>query len=224
MIIIRNNQLEKFREARAKTHVATVSDILAASFPAARNMPVSVRHATIERKLKEGRAAGITRQDDSARYAGLAFVSSSEPALAAQWSPVIQNKSAVAAKRLDLAYRQVCHAKAADDPIRQALQSFDAAASKVFLSLPIDTVVLPCGATQSWIEIELCDLLGRPVGSERYCIKTPDGELIEGQLDEVGVARVDGIEAGDCIISFPDLDRRVIERVAQAGRPLVSVQ
>jgi hypothetical protein len=59
-----------------------------------------------------------------------------------------------------------------------------------------------------WIEIELVDMAGAPVPSERYEISTPDGAKVSGRLGSDGRARVDGIEKpGECEISFPDLDR-----------------
>ena len=60
-------------------------------------------------------------------------------------------------------------------------------------------------ATVTWIEIELTDASNRPMQGVRYVIKLPDGTPREGQLDAKGRARVDGIPAGDCEVSFPDL-------------------
>ena len=48
------------------------------------------------------------------------------------------------------------------------------------------------------------------VPGEKYKITLPDGEtLAEGTLDDKGFARVDGIDPGNCKISFPDLDEEV---------------
>jgi hypothetical protein len=41
----------------------------------------------------------------------------------------------------------------------------------------------------------------------RYLLTLPDGTRQEGTLDEDGLIRVDGIDAGDCDVSFPDLDQ-----------------
>ncbi len=59
-----------------------------------------------------------------------------------------------------------------------------------------------------WISIELKDQDGQPVAGEAYHILLPDGETVaDGTLDEKGFARLDGIEAGTCKVSFPNLDK-----------------
>ena len=63
------------------------------------------------------------------------------------------------------------------------------------------------GPTTDWIEIEMVDPSGKPVQGVRFHIELPDGSQRDGVLDEKGRARYDGIEAGQCRISFPDLDK-----------------
>ena len=59
-----------------------------------------------------------------------------------------------------------------------------------------------------WLEIELVDQDGNPVAGEAYHIVLPDGETVaDGTLDEKGFARLDGLEAGSCEVSFPNLDK-----------------
>jgi type VI secretion system secreted protein VgrG len=61
---------------------------------------------------------------------------------------------------------------------------------------------------KSWIEIELVDDKGKPVPGEKYRVTLPDGStLAEGTLDEKGLARVDGIDPGNCQVTFPNLDK-----------------
>jgi type VI secretion system secreted protein VgrG len=62
---------------------------------------------------------------------------------------------------------------------------------------------------QVWVEIELLDQQnGKPVPNEPYRIELPDGTVSEGSTDDNGLARVDGIDPGNCKITFPSLDQR----------------
>jgi len=66
---------------------------------------------------------------------------------------------------------------------------------------------------KSWIEIEMVDEDKRPVPGEKYRITLPDGETVaEGTLDDKGFARVDGIDPGNCKITFPELDKEAWEK------------
>lgn len=59
-----------------------------------------------------------------------------------------------------------------------------------------------------WIEILLVDLDGKPVPNVRYKITPPGGgPPQEGRLNEHGQAGYYKIEAGECKITFPDLDK-----------------
>jgi hypothetical protein len=60
----------------------------------------------------------------------------------------------------------------------------------------------------TWIEIMLVDDEGAPVGGEEYRLTLPDGAVVSGRLDERGFARIDGIEAGLCDVTFPRIDGR----------------
>jgi type VI secretion system secreted protein VgrG len=62
--------------------------------------------------------------------------------------------------------------------------------------------------TGHWVEIELLDEAGKPVPGEHYQIELPDGSTTEGTLDSQGQARVDGIDPGNCKISFPNIDKK----------------
>lgn len=58
-----------------------------------------------------------------------------------------------------------------------------------------------------WIEIKLVDTENNPIPGEPYRVTLPDGQTVaEGTLDEKGVARVEGIDAGTCKVTFPNLD------------------
>lgn len=58
----------------------------------------------------------------------------------------------------------------------------------------------------TWIEIQLLGEDDQPIPGERYRIELPDGSVREGQLDDRGLARVDGIDPGSCVVTFPRLD------------------
>jgi hypothetical protein len=65
----------------------------------------------------------------------------------------------------------------------------------------------PAAATQTWVEIALIGEDGSPIPGERYRIELPDGSVREGTLGAEGLCRVDDIAAGDCVVTFPDLDQ-----------------
>lgn len=63
-------------------------------------------------------------------------------------------------------------------------------------------------AVETFIEVQLVDMICEPVPNERYRITLPDGGVREGALDYRGRVRVEGIEeSGNCVVTFPDLDR-----------------
>jgi type VI secretion system secreted protein VgrG len=61
---------------------------------------------------------------------------------------------------------------------------------------------------KDWIEIELVDDAGAPIAHERYRIVAPDGTPYEGWTDGNGIARVEGLDPGQCEITLPDLDNK----------------
>lgn len=63
----------------------------------------------------------------------------------------------------------------------------------------------------TWIEIELLDEDDQPVPGERYEIELADGRVVRGTLDPEGFARVEGIEPGECTVTFPRLDKEAWE-------------
>ncbi|MFO0611727.1 MAG: hypothetical protein U0414_04000 [Polyangiaceae bacterium] len=66
----------------------------------------------------------------------------------------------------------------------------------------------PPTTTKSWIEITLVDGQGAPVPNEPYRVVSSQGESLLGTLDGNGFARIDGIAAGGCDVTFPKIDRR----------------
>lgn len=68
------------------------------------------------------------------------------------------------------------------------------------------------GDKKVWVEIELLNQDGKPVPNEPYRIELPDGTATEGCTDDRGRARVEGIDPGNCKISFTSLDQRSWKR------------
>jgi hypothetical protein len=60
--------------------------------------------------------------------------------------------------------------------------------------------------SKTWIAIQLKDSDGNPVAGENYKLELPDGQMVEGSLDGMGMAAVTGIDPGQCKVSFPRLD------------------
>jgi type VI secretion system secreted protein VgrG len=63
-----------------------------------------------------------------------------------------------------------------------------------------------------WVEIAMVDKEGNPTAGQDYEITLPDGSVVTGSLDDRGVARVEGIDPGNCKIRFPSLDKTVWKR------------
>ena len=60
----------------------------------------------------------------------------------------------------------------------------------------------------TWIEIQMVDSANQPVPGEEYRVVLADGQTAaEGTLDDKGFARIEGIEPGNCQVSFPKLDQ-----------------
>jgi uncharacterized Zn-binding protein involved in type VI secretion len=82
-------------------------------------------------------------------------------------------------------------------------QSSQAAAPTVPAAVPV--AVEPPIKT-AWVEIELVDEEGKPVPGEEYRIELPDGSIRQGRLNDKGKARLEGIDSGNCLVTFPYLD------------------
>jgi len=60
--------------------------------------------------------------------------------------------------------------------------------------------------SKTWIAIELKDTDGNPVAGESYKLELPNGRIVNGKLDSLGMARVNDIDRGQCRVTFPRLD------------------
>jgi len=68
--------------------------------------------------------------------------------------------------------------------------------------------VAGCPTQQHWIEIKLEDENGDPIPNESYVIIGPANDKHTGSLDGNGFVRIDGLDPGECEVSFPRLYQR----------------
>lgn len=62
----------------------------------------------------------------------------------------------------------------------------------------------------AWIEIELKDEDGTPIAGREFELVRPDGERVEGKTDAAGLARLESLPEGDCLLTWKTLDRRLV--------------
>jgi uncharacterized protein involved in type VI secretion and phage assembly len=60
----------------------------------------------------------------------------------------------------------------------------------------------PAKKETTWIEIKLTDESGAPAANRAYRITAPDGTVKEGKTDPGGIARLEGIEPGECQVEL----------------------
>ena len=73
--------------------------------------------------------------------------------------------------------------------------------------------VVTCQPAKTWIEVKLLDAEGNPVRAKTCVITLPGGAVERRALDGNGTLRVDGVEPGTCMVSFPELDGNAWERI-----------
>lgn len=73
---------------------------------------------------------------------------------------------------------------------------------------PIAAVVIADPAKPDWIGIELVERDGAPLAGEPYLVVFADGRQIGGKLDNLGRVRIEGVDPGSCMVTFPERDRR----------------
>lgn len=56
----------------------------------------------------------------------------------------------------------------------------------------------------AWIMVELVDDRGRGLPGERFELTLSAGSQVSGILDAKGRSRIEGIDPGNCQVSFPD--------------------
>ena len=65
----------------------------------------------------------------------------------------------------------------------------------------------------TWIEVELVGEDDKPITGELVRIVVPDGRVYKSSTDHEGKVRVEGFEAGNCQITFPNLDQEAWEEL-----------
>lgn len=96
------------------------------------------------------------------------------------------------------------------------LRQSEEGADQSFGSNPAGGMMTPCASKDDWIEIQLLGEDGEPVPNTKYRVQLPDGRIEEGTLDAEGVAGFEGIAAGSCKITFPELDQEAWEPLGGA--------
>jgi type VI secretion system secreted protein VgrG len=104
------------------------------------------------------------------------------------------------------------------DPPNNGLNNAVADADQSMSPTPAGDCAQPCGSAsppatavspvkKHFVAIQLVDEEGKPAAGESYRLTLPDGTIHEGTLDKRGRDRVNGIDAGTCKITFPNLDK-----------------
>ena len=72
---------------------------------------------------------------------------------------------------------------------------------------------------KTWVEIEVGYSDGAPIALEYYRVEAAGGVTREGWTDEKGKLRLEGLDPGDCKISFPDIEAAVRNATSPNGTP-----
>ena len=64
----------------------------------------------------------------------------------------------------------------------------------------------PAPTGPAWIEIEIVDLDGKPIAYQEVRVTDAGGAVHSRYCDTKGLIRIDGIRAGQCQVTLPDLD------------------
>jgi hypothetical protein len=82
-------------------------------------------------------------------------------------------------------------------------------------ALDYGTIIQECPLRKekTWIAIQLVGEDDKPIPGVGYRILLADGTTQEGFLDSKGNARVDNIDPGTCVVTFPGLDHDAWEGI-----------
>jgi uncharacterized Zn-binding protein involved in type VI secretion len=82
-------------------------------------------------------------------------------------------------------------------------------------TIPPDPPLPPASPTppgedipRTTLEVVVTDTDGKPLSGVRYEVKDPSGKVHEGTTNPEGLIRIDGLDAGQCQVSLPDLDHQ----------------
>ena len=64
-----------------------------------------------------------------------------------------------------------------------------------------------------FVEVEMVGEDGKGVAGVEYLLTLPDGSEVSGYTNSLGLIRIDGIDAGNCQITFPKLDKEAWEEL-----------
>jgi len=92
-------------------------------------------------------------------------------------------------------------------PLLSADNRKEAAATNSQSDRRMGSICEECGASAHWIEVELVGEDGVGISGVEYLVVTVDGREHSGVTDAKGVGRLQDILAGQCRISFPQLDK-----------------
>lgn len=120
--------------------------------------------------------------------------------------PTAEEQQAASSQPAQQEQRQQQARQAADEEISEEAAEEEARAEQA--------AILQERAVQQktdWIEIELVGMDDGPIAGMPYEIVLPDGRVDKGTTDSKGKARLQGLPAGNCQISFPTLDQAAWE-------------
>ncbi len=104
--------------------------------------------------------------------------------------------------------RQVTKLKNTYDPVPpRTLAAATAVASKKTEAAKAAFAPTTVEEKTSFVEFELVGADNKPVAGVAYRVELPDGTIREGVTDENGKVRYEGIEEGECKVTFPELDK-----------------
>jgi hypothetical protein len=222
VLAIRGHQMRAFESQMAAGFEARMAAHLKRRFcnPCATMSEAALRDS-VESGIQRAARYGVTTEYDLARFIDLMYAVSPEFDALPWAAPILNDPRTGSHPKMDEVWAR---AEQEVGPLRPVAEHEDrlpdthkgraAPASSEKAGFDTHRTVgspkQPCPGV--WIEIKLVDEEGQPVPGERYRVELKDGSAREGNLDAEGKARLEGLERGNCQITFPDMDRRTWHR------------